>query len=146
MSRLALLGMLSLIAAASAQPLAAERIADFSETVYLRDHETIRYRLPLTWGAADSAQIRTYVRGFNAPPRVRVLDSNYREMRERSDTSGDWIVDVTTTGSSSHPRFYVEVDSEWPPETCAPGITSWRRPGRSRSRPWRLPPYPSRGP
>ncbi|MCQ3949515.1 MAG: hypothetical protein DPW14_06820 [Planctomycetes bacterium] len=114
MSRLALLGMLSLIAAASAQPLAAERIADFSETVYLRDHETIRYRLPLTWGAADSAQIRTYVRGFNAPPRVRVLDSNYREMRERSDTSGDWIVDVMTTGSSSHPRFYVEVDSEWP--------------------------------
>lgn len=114
MSRLALLCVLSLVAISAAQPLAAERIADFSETVYLRDHETVRYRLPITWGAADTVQIRTYVRGFNAPPRVRVLDSNYREIRERADTSGDWILDVTTSGSSSQPRFYVEVDSDWP--------------------------------
>lgn len=51
------------------------------------------------------------MRGFSAPPRVRLLESDYHEVKERRDTSGDWTVDFEATAVNSQPRYYIEVDS-----------------------------------
>lgn len=92
--------------------LAAERITDFSDTVYLRRYETVRYRIPFDYGSAPSADLRVIVRGFGAPPRVRLLNADFGEARESRDTSGDGIVDFTHR--ASQPRYYLEVDSAAP--------------------------------
>lgn len=111
MNRLTFLLLLAVAATLGAASASAERITDFNETVFLRDYETVRYRVPITYGTALDAHIRIYVRGFSAPPRVRLLESDYHEVKERRDTSGDWTVDFEATAVNSQPRYYIEVDS-----------------------------------
>jgi MYXO-CTERM domain-containing protein len=91
--------------------LGAERIVDFNDTVYLRDHETVRYRIPIDYGFGSRVDVRIFVRGFDSAPRARLLNPDFGLARGAEDTSGDWIVDFThATGESRH---YLEVDSVW---------------------------------
>lgn len=103
---------LILFAALFAGALAAERITDFNDTVFLRSYETVRYRIPFDYGSAPSADLRVIVRGFGAPPRVRLLNADFGEARESRDTNGDGIVDFTHR--ASQPRYWLEVDSAAP--------------------------------
>lgn len=97
------------VLALCAGSLFAERIVDFSETVFLRDFETIRYRIPFDYGSATSADIRVTVRGFDAPPRARLLNADFGLAQEARDTSGDGIIDFSQR--ATQPRYYLEVDS-----------------------------------
>ncbi|MBP9892453.1 MAG: hypothetical protein KBG84_11165 [Planctomycetes bacterium] len=89
--------------------LSAERIVDFGETVYLQSYETVRYRIPFDYGTATHADIRIVVRGFDAPPRARLLNADFGLAKESRDTSHDGIIDFTHR--ASEPRYYLEVDS-----------------------------------
>ncbi|CAG0966841.1 hypothetical protein GPROT1_01246 [Gammaproteobacteria bacterium] len=91
--------------------LGAERIVDFSDTVYLRDFETIRYRIPIDYGFGTRVDVRVYVRGLDAAPRARLLNPDFGVAREAEDTSGDWIIDFTH--HTNAPRHYLEVDAVW---------------------------------
>jgi len=84
---------------------------DFSDTIFLRDFETIRYRIPIDYGFGSRVDVRIFVRGLDSAPRARLLNPDFGLAREAQDTSGDWIVDFThATGEVRH---YLEVDSVW---------------------------------
>ncbi|MCB9895569.1 MAG: hypothetical protein H6839_14065 [Planctomycetes bacterium] len=92
-------------------PLAADTVVQYQDDVYLRDHETVRYRVDIDYGTGTSAQLNATVRGFDTPPRVRILDSNYRELRDVRDSDGDWQVEPSITAFDSHDHYFIEVDS-----------------------------------
>ena len=79
------------------------------DDVYLRDHETVRYRVDIDYGIGTEADVDIYVRGFISPPRVRVLDSDYDEVKDKRDTNGDWTLDFDFTAKDHHSKYYVEV-------------------------------------
>lgn len=110
MTRLLLFAVI-LAGAAAAQ---AEVVAEFNDEVELRDHETVRYRIDIDYGTGTSADVDIFVRGFWTPPRVRVLDSNRKEVKDERDTNGDWDLDFDFTARDNHSVYYVEVDSAWP--------------------------------
>lgn len=110
MTRLILLTVLILGAAG----LSAEVVAEYNDDVELRDHETIRYRVDIDYGLGTSVDVDIYVRGLWAPPRVRVLDSRKKEVKDERDTSGDWILDFDFRAIDEHDHYYIEVDSAWP--------------------------------
>ncbi|MCA8915761.1 MAG: hypothetical protein KDB90_10145 [Planctomycetes bacterium] len=92
-------------------PLAAETITQYQDDVFLRDHETVRYRVDIDYGTGTTAQLNVAVRGFDCAPRVRILSSSFRELREVRDTDGDWTVEPSITANDSHDHYFVEVDA-----------------------------------
>lgn len=110
MTRLVLCAVLALGAASAS----AEVIAQFDDDVLLRDHETVRYRIDVDYGAGAIADLDIVVRGFSTPPRVRVLDSNKKELKDVRDTDGDWKLDFDITLHDTHDHYFVEVDSARP--------------------------------
>lgn len=110
MTRLLLLA--TVLAAATAANAAV--IADYNDEVELRDHETIRYRIDIDYGAGATVDVDIFVRGFWTPPRVRVLDSRKREIKDVRDTDGDWDLDFDFEAHDEHEFYFVEVDSAWP--------------------------------
>jgi LPXTG-motif cell wall-anchored protein len=109
MGRLVLLALL--IAAA---PLSAELVTEYQDDVLLRDHETVRYRVDIDYGTATEADVDVVVRGFTAPPRVRILNEDRREVKEVEDTDGDWTIEPGFTAKDSNATYYIEVDSANP--------------------------------
>lgn len=103
-----------LIALLLAAPLSAELITEYQDDVYLRDHETVRYRVDIDYGAGTEADVDILVRGFTAPPRVRVLNENGKEIKEVEDTDGDWTIEPGFTAKDSNSRYFIEVDSANP--------------------------------
>ena len=97
-----------------AAPMMAGTIADYSDYVFLHHHETVRYRVDVEHGTNDTISIDIRIRGWVSPPRIRVLDSDKDERREREDTNGDWEIDTTFHTSTNHDHYYIEVDSMWP--------------------------------
>ena len=98
----------------TAAPLAAETVTQYRDDVYLRDHETVRYRVDIDYGTGTDAQLNVFVRGFNVAPRVRILDDRKRELRDVRDSDGDWTINPSITANDSHPYYFVEVDSANP--------------------------------
>lgn len=94
-----------------AAPLAAETLTEYQDDVYLRDHETVRYRVDIDYGTGTTAQLGVVVRGFNTAPRVRILDERKREIRDVRDTDGDWTVEPSITANDSNSYYFVEVDA-----------------------------------
>ncbi|MCA8910323.1 MAG: hypothetical protein KDB82_01355 [Planctomycetes bacterium] len=113
MARWTLLLLAGLLITAAA-PLSAEFITEYQDDVYLRDHETVRYSVDIDYGAGTDATIDVLVRGFNGPPRVRILDDNHHEIKDVRDTDGDWDVNPSITAHDPITRYYVEVDSAVP--------------------------------
>ena len=99
---------------AAAAPLSAEFLVEYQDDITLRDHETARYRIQIDYGTEDWADVDITVRGFNAPPRVRILESDYDEIKDVRDTDGDWDVNPSITAHDPITRYYVEVDSAVP--------------------------------
>lgn len=108
------LGLLLFVGMLLSAPLAAVELAEFQDDVYLRDHETVRYRVDIDYGVDTEADVDIYVRGFISPPRVRVLDSDRDEVKDKRDTDGDWTLDFDFTAKDTHDHYYVEVDSANP--------------------------------
>lgn len=113
MARWTLLLLAGLLISA-ASPLSAELLIEYQDDVYLRDHETVRYAIDLDYGTGTDASIEVLVRGFNAPPRVRILDDNHHELKDARDTDGDWTVNPSANAHAPIVRYYVEVDSAIP--------------------------------
>lgn len=111
MMRLGLLFITGLLISA---PLAAVELAEYHDEVYLRDHETVRYRIDIDYGIGTEADVDIYVRGFISPPRVRVLESDKDEVKDVRDTDGDWTLDFDFTAKDFSSKYYVEVDSANP--------------------------------
>jgi MYXO-CTERM domain-containing protein len=105
---------LVILALLAATPLSAELVTDYQDDVYLRDHETVRYRIDFDYGTGTSADVDIVVRGFSAPPRVRVLDEERDEVREVEDTDGDWIIEPGFTAKDENGTYYIELDSANP--------------------------------
>lgn len=103
--------LLAFTCAAGAQ---AAVISQFDHEVRLRAYETVRYRLNIDFGTASVASVDVVVRGFNVPPRVRVLDSRKKEMRDVRDRDGDWKLDFDFNASTEHTTYFIEVDSANP--------------------------------
>jgi hypothetical protein len=103
-----------LLALLAAAPLSAELLTEYQDDVYLRDHETVRYRIDIDYGSGDEADVDVLVRGFTAPPRVRILNEDRREIKEVEDTDGDWTIEPGFTARDTNARYYVEVDSASP--------------------------------
>ncbi|MCC6572159.1 MAG: hypothetical protein IT462_00075 [Planctomycetes bacterium] len=102
----------ALIGAASLQ---AAEVAEYNDTIFLYDHETVRYRLSIdSYGENETLHVDVYVRGISERPRARVLNSNYSEVKQREDTDGDRIIDFDFTAESPRPRYYIEIDSADP--------------------------------
>jgi MYXO-CTERM domain-containing protein len=98
----------------TAAPLSAEFITDYQDDVYLRDHETVRYKVNIDYGTGTDASIDVLVRGFDGPPRVRILDDNRHEIKDVRDHDGDWTVNPSITAHDPIRHYYVEVDSALP--------------------------------
>lgn len=113
MARWTLLLLAGLLISA-ASPLSAELLVEYQDDVYLRDHETVRYAIDLDYGTGTDASIEVLVRGFNGPPRVRILDDNHHELKDARDTDGDWTVNPSANAHAPIVRYYVEVDSAIP--------------------------------
>lgn len=113
MGRLTLLILLGLLITAAA-PLSAELLVQYQDEVSLRDHETARYRINLDYGTSEWADVDITVRGFNAPPRVRILEADYDEIKDARDTDGDWTVEPDFIAHDYNSTYYVEVDSANP--------------------------------
>jgi len=113
MGRLTLLILLGLLVTAAA-PLSAELLVQYQDEVSLRDHETARYRINLDYGTSEWADVDITVRGFNAPPRVRILEADYDEIKDARDTDGDWTVEPDFIAHDYNSTYYVEVDSANP--------------------------------
>ncbi len=109
MRALIILGML-----VAATPMLAAELDFYSDYLCLEDHETVRYRVDLEFGSDEEMSIDIFVEGIDAPPRVRVLDSNRKERKERVDTSGDWELDFRFHAKDNHDTYYIEIDSDWP--------------------------------
>jgi hypothetical protein len=105
---------LVILALLLAAPLSAELVGDYQDDVYLRDHETARYRIEIDYGTGTSADVDIIVRGFNAPPRVRVLDEDRDEVREVEDTDGDWTIEPGFTAKDDNSHYFIELDSANP--------------------------------
>jgi MYXO-CTERM domain-containing protein len=99
-----------ILALLMAAPLSAELLTDYQDDVYLRDHETVRYRVNIDYGTGTEADVDIVVRGFISPPRVRVLNEDRREIREVEDTDGDWTVEPGFTAKDSNASYFIEVD------------------------------------
>lgn len=106
--------LLSALLAVAAAPLSAEIIAEFDDAVYLRDHETARYRIDLDYGSGSEIDVDIFVRGLFDPPRVRVINSSGDEVKDRRDTSGDWILDFDFMAKNPSNTYWVEVDNAIP--------------------------------
>jgi len=91
-------------------------LTQYNDDVWLHAHETIRYRVEIDYGTGTSARIDLSVRGITQPPRVRVLDSLKKEVRDVRDTDGDWKLEFGINAVSIHPVYFVEVDSARPGE------------------------------
>ena len=113
MGRLTLLILVGLLVTAAA-PLSAELLVQYQDEVSLRDHETARYRINLDYGTSEWADVDITVRGFNAPPRVRILEADYDEIKDVRDTDGDWTVEPDFIAHDYNSTYYVEVDSANP--------------------------------
>lgn len=113
MGRLTLLILAGLLVTAAA-PLSAELLVQYQDEVSLRDHETARYRINLDYGTSEWADVDITVRGFNAPPRVRILESDFDEIKDVRDTDGDWTVEPDFIAHDFNSTYYVEVDSADP--------------------------------
>ena len=108
------LGLLLLTGMLLSAPLAAVRLIDYQDDVYLRDHETVRYRIDIEYGIGTEADVDIFVRGFISPPRVRVLDSDKDEVKNKRDTDGDWTLDFDFRAKDHHAYYYIEVDCAHP--------------------------------
>lgn len=113
MGRLTLLILVGLLITAAA-PLSAELLVQYQDEVSLRDHETARYRINLDYGTSEWADVDITVRGFNAPPRVRILEADYDEIKDVRDTDGDWTVEPDFIAHDYNSTYYVEVDNANP--------------------------------
>lgn len=113
MGRIPLWIMAGLLLAASS-PLQAELIGDYEDSVYLRDHETVRYRLDIDYGRGAEVDVDIFVRGLHAPPRVRVLEGDFDEVKRRRDTNHDYILDFDFTAKLPNETYFIEVDSAHP--------------------------------
>ncbi|MCZ7607129.1 MAG: MYXO-CTERM sorting domain-containing protein [Planctomycetota bacterium] len=113
MGRLTLLILVGLLITAAA-PLSAELLVQYQDEVSLRDHETARYRINLDYGTSEWADVDVTVRGFNAPPRVRILEVDYDEIKDVRDTDGDWTVEPDFIAHDYNSTYYIEVDSANP--------------------------------
>jgi len=113
MGRLTLLILVGLLITAAA-PLSAELLVQYQDEVSLRDHETARYRINLDYGTSEWADVDVTVRGFNAPPRVRILEADYDEIKDVRDTDGDWTVEPDFIAHDYNSTYYIEVDSANP--------------------------------
>lgn len=114
MLRLPLAIVAILLAVAAAPSLSAEVVTEYNDFVVLDDHETIRYRVQLDYGAGTDADVDIWVRGYDAPPRVRVLDSDRDEKKDVRDTDGDWTLDFDFRAAEPHTVYYIELDSAEP--------------------------------
>lgn len=103
-----------LLALLCASPLCAEMLTEYQDDVFLRDHETVRYRVDIDYGTGDEADVTILVRGFISPPRVRVLNEDRREIEEVEDTDGDWTVRPRFTARDANAFYFIEVDSANP--------------------------------
>lgn len=108
------MGRLVLLAVLLAAPLSAEMITDYQDDVFLRDHETVRYRIDIEYGSGTEAEVDIVVRGFTAPPRVRILDERRHEVKRREDTDGDWTIAPSFTAREGSDTYYIELDSANP--------------------------------
>lgn len=108
------LGLLLLVGIVTSAPLSAVVLVEYQDDVYLRDHETVRYRVNIDYGIATDADVDILVRGFISPPRVRVLDSDRDEVKDVRDTDGDWTLDFDFRAKDHHAWYYIEVDSAVP--------------------------------
>lgn len=106
--------MLIALVLAGATAIQAKVIADFDDDVELRAHETVRYRIDIDYGTGGTADVDIFVRGFWTPPRVRVLDSRRKEVKDVRDTNGDWELDFDFEAHDEHAFYFVELDSAWP--------------------------------
>lgn len=105
---------LPVLLAVLAAPASAEVIAEFDDFVYLRERETVRYRIDLDYGTGSEIDVDLFVRGLLDPPRVRVIDSDFDEVKNVSDRSGDWILDFDFWARSPSNTYWIEVDNHVP--------------------------------
>lgn len=106
--------MLLAFAALLLPALAAQTFLEYDDEIYLRDHETVRYRVDVDFGTGTSVLLKLYVRGLNAAPRVRVLDIDRDEISSRVDNGTDWVVDYNVRlYASKGESFFVDVDAKY---------------------------------
>ncbi|MBZ0136921.1 MAG: hypothetical protein K8I27_11165 [Planctomycetes bacterium] len=108
------LGLIILTGVIFSASLSAVVLTEYQDDVYLRDHETVRYRVNIEYGAATEADVDILVRGFISPPRVRVLEPDKDEVKDVRDTDGDWTLDFDFTAKDFHNHYFIEVDSANP--------------------------------
>jgi len=106
-----------------AAPLTAAELAEYQDLIYLREGEVARYQVLIDYGIAPDATIHVFARGFDSPPRVRILDPDDGELKERHDTSGDWIISFSYRASRVRGELYVELENAYHNHTSDYEIT-----------------------
>jgi hypothetical protein len=82
---------------------------EYDDFTFLRAYETVRYKALVDYGTGDEINMRVYVRGLDASPRVRVLDEDRRVIANRRAGSS-WILDFDITGFAAEgSTYYFEV-------------------------------------
>lgn len=133
-----LLFLLAVVGAASAN---AAVFLEYSDGRFLRDYETVRYRIDLEYGEAAEIRINIIARGLDNAPRVRVLDSRRRILTNRRDNGADHVLDFHYTARASRDdTFFIDVTHKYAPrsghidvtlqldaETDADGVISFDR-------------------
>ncbi len=106
--------LLLAIAALALPALSAQTFLEYDDEVFLHDHETVRYRIDVDHGTGTSVLLKLYVRGYNAAPRVRVLDGDRDEISSREDNGADWLLDYNVRLYASRGEtFFVDVDAKY---------------------------------